>query len=103
MIFTRCRLDLPDTCALYQIDVNGGGPTAITNFELGIVDLHGKYSATGTLAFIGVAREGIFCAIYLGARFSIRDKSHYASCTLGPYAGLVTRWEEACILDTLHL
>ena len=67
VIFTRCRLDLPDTCALYQIDVNGGGPTAITNFELGIVDLDGKYSATGTLAFIGVAREGIFCAIYLGA------------------------------------
>ncbi len=66
VIFTRCRLDLPDTCALYQIDVNGGGPTARTTFELGIVDLDGKYSATGTLGFIGVAREGIFCAIYLG-------------------------------------
>lgn len=64
VIFTRCRLDLPDTCSLYQIDL-GGGLTAITNFELGIVDLNGKYSARGSLAFISVAREGIFCAIYL--------------------------------------
>lgn len=54
MIFTRCRLDLPDTCALYQIDVSGGGLTAITNFDLGISDLDGKYSASGSLAFIGV-------------------------------------------------
>jgi Tol biopolymer transport system component len=67
VIFTRCRLDLPDTCALYQMDVNGGGLTAITNFELGIADLDGKYSASGNRAFIGVAREGIHCAIYLGA------------------------------------
>jgi Tol biopolymer transport system component len=67
VIFTRCRLDLPDTCALYQIDVSGGGLTAITNFNLGISDLNGQYSASGSLAFIGVARRGIFCAIYLGA------------------------------------
>jgi len=66
VIFTRCRLDLPDTCALYQIDVTGAAPTAITNFELGLVDLNGEYSASGTLAFISVAREGIYCAIYIG-------------------------------------
>ena len=66
VIFTRCRLDLPDTCALYQIDVSGGGLTAVTNFDLGISDLNGKYSASGSLAFIGVARGGIHCAIYLG-------------------------------------
>jgi TolB protein len=66
VIFTRCRLDVPDTCALYRIDVTGGGLTAITNFELGIVDLNGEYSANGSLAFISLAREGIFCAIYLG-------------------------------------
>jgi Tol biopolymer transport system component len=65
VIFTRCRLDLPDTCALYQISVFGGALTAITNFELGIVDSNGTYSATGSLAFISVARDGIFCAIYL--------------------------------------
>jgi len=66
VIFTRCRLDLPDTCALYQIDVAGGSLTAITNFELGITEWRPKYSATGSLAFQGVALEGIFCAIYLG-------------------------------------
>ena len=65
VIFTRCRLDLPDTCALYQIDVSGASPTAITKFRLGLVDLNGEYSASGTLAFISVAREGIYCAIYL--------------------------------------
>jgi len=66
VIFTRCRLDLPDTCALYRIDVAGGGPTAKTNFELGIGDLDGHYSADGSLAFISVARNGIHCAVYLG-------------------------------------
>ena len=25
VIFTRCRLDVPETCALYQMDVTGGG------------------------------------------------------------------------------
>jgi hypothetical protein len=66
VIFTRCRRDLPDSCALYQIDVNGGAPTAKTNFELGIADFYGKYSADGTLGFNGIAREGIICALYLG-------------------------------------
>jgi len=66
VIFTRCRLDLPDTCALYEIKVSGGNPTAVTNFELGISDLDGKYSPSGSLAFTSVARDGIHCAIYLG-------------------------------------
>src|ERR1700720_1642044 len=44
VIFTRCRLDMADTCALYQIDVIGGGLTAITNFQLGISDFSPEYS-----------------------------------------------------------
>jgi Tol biopolymer transport system component len=66
VIFTRCRLDLPDTCALYQIAVTGGGLTAITNFELGITEWRPKYSANGLLEFQGVGLNGIVCAIYLG-------------------------------------
>lgn len=65
VVFTRCRLDVADTCALYRIDVTGGGLTAITNFELGIIDLKGEYSASGSLAFNSVARKGIICAIYV--------------------------------------
>jgi len=65
VIFTRCQLDHPDTCALYQISVTGGGLTAIKNFELGIGEKNGKYSASGSLALISVAREGIICAIYV--------------------------------------
>ena len=64
VIFTRCRLDRPDTCALYQIAVTGGDPTAIIDFELGIGEKNGKYSASGSLALISVDREGIICAIY---------------------------------------
>ena len=66
VIFTRCRLDLPDTCALYQIDVTGGDLTAITNFELGITEWRPKYSTYGSLEFQGVGLDGIVCAIYVG-------------------------------------
>jgi len=66
VIFTRCRLDVPDTCSLYQIDVTGGGLTAITNFELGITEWRPKYSTNGSLEFQGVGLDGIVCAIYLG-------------------------------------
>ena len=65
VIFTRCRLDVPDTCALYQIDVTGGGLTAIKNFELGISEWRPKYSNNGSLEFQGVGLDGIVCAIYL--------------------------------------
>src|ERR1700735_3331487 len=65
VIFTRCRLDVPDTCALYQMDVTGGGLTAITNFELGISEWRPKYAANGSLEFQGVGIDGIVCAIYL--------------------------------------
>lgn len=65
VIFTRCRLDVPDTCALYQMDVTGAGLTAITNFELGISEWRPKYSANGSLEFQGVGIDGIVCAIYL--------------------------------------
>jgi len=64
VIFNRCRLDRPGTCALYQISVTGGGLTAITNFELGIGDKSAKYSVNGSLALISFERDGILSAIY---------------------------------------
>ncbi len=65
VIFTRCRPDLPETCALYQINVTGGGLTAITKYELGIGEWRPKYSASGSLEFQGTGIEGIGCALYL--------------------------------------
>jgi Tol biopolymer transport system component len=66
VIFTRCRLDMLDTCALFQIQTDGTGLRPVTQFELGIVDRSAQYSpADGSIAFIGMARGGIICAIYL--------------------------------------
>jgi Tol biopolymer transport system component len=63
VIFTRCRDH--DTCALYQLEVDGTGLHAITQLELGIQDVSAEYSFDGKLAFTGVGRNGIICAIQL--------------------------------------
>ena len=65
VVFSRCRLDI-EACGLHQIGVNGTGLTAITKFSLGIQDLSAQHSPVGNpIAFTGVARGGIICAIYL--------------------------------------
>ena len=65
VIFSRCRLDVEGTCALFQMQINGGAITAISHFELGIQDFSPHYSADNTLMFTGVGRQGIICAIEL--------------------------------------
>jgi Tol biopolymer transport system component len=65
VIFSRCRLDVDGTCALFQTQINGGTVTAITHFELGIQDFSPHYSLDNRLTFTGVARNGIICAIEL--------------------------------------
>jgi TolB protein len=67
VVFSRCRLDI-EACAIYQVGLAGGAPTAITNIDLGIQDVSPHYSANGDLAFASVARRGIICAIYLKTR-----------------------------------
>jgi Tol biopolymer transport system component len=64
VVFNRCRLD-GEPCALYQIGLAGGTPSAITNFDVGSNDLSPQYAANGRLAFTGAGRRGIICAIYL--------------------------------------
>jgi Tol biopolymer transport system component len=64
VVFSRCGLDIEE-CALFQVEIKGGAIKAITNFQLGIKDLSPHYSAEGQLAFTGVARQGIICAIEL--------------------------------------
>jgi Tol biopolymer transport system component len=64
VVFNRCRLDI-EACAIYQIGLAGGIPTAITNIDLGIQDLSPQYSSSGSLIFTSVSRRGIICAIYM--------------------------------------
>jgi Tol biopolymer transport system component len=66
VIFSRCRLDLPETCALYLIGADGTGLTEITPFELGITDRYPMYSPDGnTIVFLGLGRDGIVAALYI--------------------------------------
>ena len=65
VIFSRCRLDVDATCALFQIEIGGAGIRAVTDFELGIKDVSPHYSFDNRLAFTGVGRQGISCAIEL--------------------------------------
>ena len=64
VIFSRCRLDI-EACALFQVEINGGAIRAVTDFELGVQDFSPQYSSDNRLAFTGVARQGIICAIEL--------------------------------------
>jgi Tol biopolymer transport system component len=67
VVFSRCRLDI-EACAIYELGVAGGIPTAKTNVELGIQDYSPQYSTSGSLSFTSVSRGGIICAIYLATR-----------------------------------
>jgi Tol biopolymer transport system component len=67
VLFTRCRLDI-EACAVYRIGVAGGSLISITDFDVGISDYSPEHSPVGaSLAFIGGARRGIICAIYLAS------------------------------------
>jgi len=65
VVFSRCTLPDLETCALFQIEIKGGGMTQITDFELGIRDVSPQYSLDNRLAFTGGGRRGIICAIEL--------------------------------------
>jgi Tol biopolymer transport system component len=47
VIFSRCRIDVDGTCALYQIRTNGSDLESITTFDVGISDLSPRYSSDG--------------------------------------------------------
>ena len=79
MVFSRCRLDI-EACALYEIEIGSGQSRAIINFELGIQDLSPYFSSDNRLAFTGVGRNGIICAIELHA------ERNQAVRNLGPSA-----------------
>jgi Tol biopolymer transport system component len=87
VVFSRCRLDV-ESCAIYQIGLAGGSPTAITNLELGIQDVSPHYSANGDLAFASVARRGIISAIYLKSQ----DENGLHQLTPAPLSTQLPDW-----------
>jgi len=64
LIFSRCPAAV-QTCALYEIDVTGGAPRQLTDFELGVLHLSPAYSSDGTLVYNAVFRRGIICGLYV--------------------------------------
>jgi TolB protein len=65
IVFSRCTLDF-ETCALYQIEVDGSGLKALTNLELGIRDVSPDYSPDGkSIVFFSTDRDGILGALYV--------------------------------------
>jgi Tol biopolymer transport system component len=65
VIFSRCMLPDIEPCALFQVEINTGAIRAVTHFNLGVSDLSPHYSSDNRLAFTGVGRDGIICAIEL--------------------------------------
>jgi Tol biopolymer transport system component len=65
IVFSRCR---PTNCAVFRVQADGTGLTAITHFSVNsdVNDLYPVYSPDGkTIAFTGFFRDGVLCAIYL--------------------------------------
>jgi Tol biopolymer transport system component len=65
IVFNRCRPDF-SACAIYRMNANGSGLTAITPFEVSVLDIAPVYSPDGsTIAFNGNGRGGVRLAVYL--------------------------------------
>lgn len=88
VIFSRCKLPDLEPCALFQIEINGGGITPITDFEIGTQDYSPHYSDEDKLAFTGVSRDGIICAIEI----MDFDQSQIRRLTPAPLAARQPDW-----------
>jgi Tol biopolymer transport system component len=66
IVFARCPTSVTLGCAIYRIQTDGTGLTAITNFKPWVSDFRPWYSPDGrTIAFGNVGRGGILLGIYL--------------------------------------
>ncbi len=65
IVFTRCRPDF-QACAVYRMNADGTGLTAITPLKVSVRDFAPKYSPDGsTIAFNSGGRGGVLGAVYL--------------------------------------
>jgi TolB protein len=66
IVFTRCPTTGTNGCAIYRVQADGTGLTAITNFEPSVSDFEPWYSPDGqTIAFVNGGRGGVLLGIYL--------------------------------------
>ncbi len=65
IVFTRCRPDF-QACAVYRMNADGTGLTAITPLKVSVQDFAPRYSPDGsTIAFNSRGRGGVQSAVYL--------------------------------------
>lgn len=68
IVFERCQEPNLAPCALYRVQTDGSGLTALTNFNenTDLLDITAEYSPDGeTIVFAGFFRSGVLSAIYL--------------------------------------
>jgi Tol biopolymer transport system component len=68
VVFQRCILPATQTCAIYRIQADGSGLTALTHYSDNTdeEDLTPAYSPDGKkIAFFGAYRDGVLSAIYV--------------------------------------
>jgi len=65
IVFNRCRPDF-EACAIYRMNANGTGLTAVTPLTVSVQDIAPVYSPDGsTIAFNGNGRGGVQLAVYV--------------------------------------
>jgi TolB protein len=67
IVFSRCKEPSLGACAIYQVEIDGGSPSAVTQFQPGVIDSSPVFSPDGrTIAFERVAADKK-AAVYLMA------------------------------------
>jgi Tol biopolymer transport system component len=91
VIFQRCILPATNPCAVYRVQVDGSGLTALTYYSANTdeLDLTPAYSPDGkAITFFGAYREGVLSAIYL----MTADGSNVRGLTAPVLEGFIPDW-----------
>jgi Tol biopolymer transport system component len=86
ILFSRCPIDLADTCVVYRVSLQGTGLTEISTQQTGIADVSAVYSSDGnSIALATLSRDGIL------SRIALMDANGSKLRTLTPAAISATR------------
>ena len=91
VVFQRCILPATNPCAVYRIQADGSGLTALTHYSANTdeLDLTPEYSPDGkAITFFGAYREGVLSAIYL----MTGDGSNVRGLTAPVLEGFIPDW-----------
>ena len=89
ILFSRCPVDLADTCAIYRVSLQGSNLTQISPQQVGIADVSAVYSSDGSfIALATLSRDGILARIaVMGA-----NGSKFRTITPAPISGARPTW-----------